>query len=833
MHLETDYLVIGCGAVGMAFVDTLLTETDAQILIVDRYAKPGGHWNFAYPFVTLHQPSQYYGVSSKELSRGRIEEKGLNKGLYEMASGGEINVYFEEVMQQTFLPSGRVQYFPMCEYKGNYEFESLLTQQKYTVDVHRKVVDCTILKTAIPATHTPNFTKDEEVQFIPLNDLPRIQQAPAGFIVIGGGKTGVDACLWLLENHVTPDAITWIVSRDAWWLNRENLQPTMQFFEKTMGTQAAQTEAIAQAESIPTLFDRLEEVGVFLRIDSTIRPQMFHGATISEREVEELRKIKHIVRMGRVKHIAKDQIHLDQGVIPTSVRHVHVDCSASAVTNLETKPIFQGNTITPQTVRAFQPLFSAAFVAYVEANYEGDEKKNELCNVVQLPNHDTDWIPMMAAQMTNQFTWSQDKELRRWVRENRLDGYGKMVRNVDREDIEKMAILRKMRDHALPALLKLQQFSQELESSNSPNMKNPQLQVKRKMFFQNRLVDMPESEMEIEAGEVLVKIEKFAYTSNNITYAAAGDLLGYWKFFPPMGQETGGWGVIPVWGFAEVTNSKVAEISEGERLFGYFPPASQVKMRPTAIAPGRFVEASPHRTQLPAGYNLYRRVDQDPTYNPDLDREQMLLWPLYVTAFCINDALIDKDWYGAKQVVIMSASSKTSIGTAYAIQGTEGSPTVIGVTSPRNLEVVQGLGIYDHSLTYDQVSDIDPQIPTVIVDMAGNAKVLAALHTHLGDQMKFTYNVGITHWADSRPQEGVIQERSKMFFAPGHIQKRMKEWGPKEFNQKSTQFLMGAAAKTQKWLEFRTVKGLEELASLHPAVCEGKIPANQGLIVEM
>ena len=833
MLLETDYLVIGCGAMGMAFVDTLLSETDAHILIVDRYAKPGGHWNFAYPFVTLHQPSQYYGVSSQELSKGRIEQKGLNKGLFEMATGAEVSVYFEEVMQQTFLPSGRVQYFPMCEYTGDNTFESIFGKEKYTVNVRRKLVDCTHLNTAIPATHTPNFTKEDGVNFIPLNDLPKLRQAPEGFVVIGGGKTGVDACLWLLENNVAPEEITWIVSRDAWWLNRENLQPTMQFFDKTMGTQADQVEAIAQAESVTDLFDRLEAAGVFLRIDESKRPQMFHGATISRLEVEELRKIKQVIRLGRVTHIGKHEISLEKGRIPTTPHHIHVDCSASAVTNLEIKPVFQGTTITPQTVRAFQPLFSASFIAHVEANYKGEEKQNELCQVVRLPNHDTDWIPMMAAQMTNQFTWSQDKALRRWVRANRLDGFSDLVKSVVKEDAQKMAILKKMRDNALPALLKLQQFIQELEPSNSSDMKNPQLQVRRKVFFENRLVDMPISDLEIGDGEILAKIEKFAYTSNNITYAAAGDMLGYWQFFPPMGQDTAGWGVIPVWGFAQVTASKVEDIAEGERIFGYFPPASQVKMKPSAIAPGRFIEASPHRTQLPAGYNLYRRLDQDPSYNPTWDKEQMLLWPLYVTAFCINDALMEKDWFGAQQVVIMSASSKTSIGTAYAIQGTEGSPKLIGVTSPRNLEVVQNLGIYDQSHTYDQVTEIPADIPTVIVDMAGNGKVLAKLHKHLGDQMKFTYNVGITHWADSRPQEGIIQERSKMFFAPGHIQKRMKEWGAKEFNQKSTQFLMQAAAKTQKWLEFKTIHGLEELASLHPAVCEGKIPANQGLIVEM
>ena len=247
--LETDYLVIGSGAMGMAFIDTLLSETDAQIVLVDRYAKPGGHWNVAYPFVTLHQPSQFYGVSSRELSKGNKDQVGWNKGLYELASGAEVSAYFDEVMKQVFLPSGRVQYFPLCNYTGDHQFESLLTGEQYSVTVRKKLVDCTYLNTQVPATHTPNFTVEGGVPFIPINDLPKLASPPAGFVIIGGGKTGVDACLWLLEQGIDPDKITWIISRDAWMLNRANAQPTEEFFVQSMGAQADQMEAIAQASS--------------------------------------------------------------------------------------------------------------------------------------------------------------------------------------------------------------------------------------------------------------------------------------------------------------------------------------------------------------------------------------------------------------------------------------------------------------------------------------------------------------------------------------------------------------------------------------------------------
>ena len=461
--LVTDYLIVGSGAVGMAFADTLLSETDATITIVDRYAKPGGHWNVAYPFVRLHQPSQYYGVSSKELSKGRKDQVGFNKGLAELASGDEVKAYFDDVMQHTFLPSGRVQYFPLCTYKGNNTFESILSGKEHEVKVNKKLVDCTFLNTSVPATHTPNFIIDEDVQFMPLNDLTKVKSRPEGFVVIGGGKTGIDACLWLLENDVDPDSITWIVSRDGWLLDRQNTQPTIEFFEDSLGAQAAQFEAISQASSIEDLFDRLEDAGVLIRIDESVRPQMFHGATISRLELEAMRRIKNVIRQGRVKQIQSNKIIMEKGEIKTSPKHIHVDCSASAIPNIRTKTVFQDSVITPQTVRAYQPVFSASFIAHVEASYEDDKIKNNLCQVVPLPNAYTDWIPMTAAQMVNQFTWSQDKSLRQWLRENRLDGFSAMVSRVDKNDADKMAILQRMKNNAMPAMMKLQQFMTELD----------------------------------------------------------------------------------------------------------------------------------------------------------------------------------------------------------------------------------------------------------------------------------------------------------------------------------------------------------------------------------
>ncbi|MGQ0798975.1 MAG: hypothetical protein ACT4NL_02530 [Pseudomarimonas sp.] len=463
--IQTDYLIVGSGAVGMAFADTLLSETDAHIVIVDRYPKAGGHWNVAYPFVTLHQPSAYYGVSSLELSKRRKDTVGWNQGLEDLASGAEVSAYFDEVMRHRFLPSGRVRYFPMSDYQGDGRFVSMLTGEQHQVEVSRKIVDATYLKTTVPATHTPNFNIEAGVSFMPLNDLPTVTAPPAGYVVVGGGKTGIDACLWLLQHGVAADAIQWIMPRDGWLLDRRNTQASDEFFCNTVGALAAQFEAAATAVSIADLFARLENAGVLLRIDPSVTPSMFHGATVSQAELEQLRRIKQVVRLGRVLRIEANQIVLQEGSIATSPQHLHIDCSASAITNLEMKPIFAGHVITPQTVRSYQPVFSAAFIAHIEASYPDDASKNALCNVVPLPNHATDWIRMMAALMVNQYHWSQDAGIGTWLLHNRLDPVSKMIRNVAESDSEKRALVGKMRSHAMPAMANLQNFIRQLDQA--------------------------------------------------------------------------------------------------------------------------------------------------------------------------------------------------------------------------------------------------------------------------------------------------------------------------------------------------------------------------------
>jgi len=460
--LETDYLIVGGGATGLAFADTLLAESDARITIVDRHGKPGGHWNDAYPFVTLHQPSAFYGVGSTELGTGRKDTTGLNRGLHELASGAEVSGYYDRVMSSHLLPSGRVSWFPMCDYgrdaSGGHRFRSLLSGATSTVDVRRKVVDATCNSPSVPSTHTPRFSVAPGVRLVPPNALPglwvgtRTAPLPRQFVVLGGGKTAMDTCIWLVQSGADPDAITWVVPRDSWLINRITTQPAEEFFDQSIGGQADQMEAFATATGTDDLFLRLEACGAVTRIDPERTPTMFHLATVAPGEVEVLRQVRDVVRLGRVRELRGDRMVLDHGEVEVGADALFVDCTASAVERRPRQPVFQGDTIVLQMLRLPQPAFSAALIAYVESHYADQEHQNVLCGPVAFPHTLAEYPASMMATMWNQFHWGQDQTLRRWIRASRLDGFGHLIAGADRADEHKQAILTRYKEQAMAAM---------------------------------------------------------------------------------------------------------------------------------------------------------------------------------------------------------------------------------------------------------------------------------------------------------------------------------------------------------------------------------------------
>ncbi len=380
------------------------------------------------------------------------------------ATSAELVSYYEQLMQ-AFLASGRVQYFPMSNYVGDYvddhTFKSLLSAETRNVSVRRKIVDTSYLNTSVPSTHPPKYAIAPGVKCVPLNELPRVKHPPSGYVVVGAGKTGIDAVLWLLDNGVAPDDICWITPRDAWLQDRANVQPGDEFFAQSYGAFAIQMEAVAQSESVADLFVKLEAAGQLLRLDANIQPSMYHGAVVSQAELTELRQIKNIVRLGRIERIEKDCIVLAQGTVASDPNRLYVDCSASAVERRPIVPVFAGNKITPQMVRTFQPTFSAAFIAHVEALHGAslsEAEMNELCAVIPMPDQPFHWLTMLAVGMTNQRRWSKNPELRSWIGRSRLDAFSVMASRVTPEETDKLALLQRFSKSAGPAAEKLPQL---------------------------------------------------------------------------------------------------------------------------------------------------------------------------------------------------------------------------------------------------------------------------------------------------------------------------------------------------------------------------------------
>jgi hypothetical protein len=365
-RLKADYLVVGAGAVGMAFVDSLITASDACVVMVDRRHAPGGHWHDAYPFVRLHQPSAYYGVNSLPLGEDRIDNWGTNIGLLERATAPEICGYYARVMQHSLLPSGRVEYFPNCEYLGDKRFVSRLTGETYEVDVGVAVVEANYLSPAVPATTPFPFEVEAGVRCIAINELSRLREMPSGYVIVGAGKTAMDACLWLLQNAVAPERIRWIKPRESWLVNREFAQAGEMVGSLIEGL-SLQMQAAAEAESRQDLFRRLEASEILLRVDQGVEPTMYKVATVDRNELAEMRRIRDVVRLGHVLRIERERIVLEAGSIPTDTNWIHVHCAAEGLNPAPAVPIFAEGRITLQSVRTGLPPFNAALIGYIEA----------------------------------------------------------------------------------------------------------------------------------------------------------------------------------------------------------------------------------------------------------------------------------------------------------------------------------------------------------------------------------------------------------------------------------------------------------------------------------
>ncbi len=422
--LETDYLVVGTGAAGMAFTDALLGHSDATVTLVDRRHAPGGHWIDAYPFVRLHQPSAFYGVSSVPLGLDGLDQSGINAGFHAMASADELCAYYAMVMDRHFLPSGRVRHHPCSDHAigpdGRHLITSRLTGAVQEVRVRRKLIDTGYLEGRIPATSPPPFEVAEGVRCVAAGDLVRLAEWPERYVVIGTGKTALDTCVWLLSQGVAASAIQWVRPREGWWLNRRFNQPGEGLPEFFAGV-GLQFKAMALGTSVDDVFARLEADGFFLRVDTGVVPTMSRGAIISEAELALLRQIRDVVRLGHVRRIERDRIVFDNDSVPTGPRTLHVHCAAAGLARPALRPIFEADRVTIQPLFWSFACYPAALLGVIEATIADTEEKNRVCPPIPYWDRPRDYLSSYLAMMAHDRARAAHPAVVAWTKSTRLN----------------------------------------------------------------------------------------------------------------------------------------------------------------------------------------------------------------------------------------------------------------------------------------------------------------------------------------------------------------------------------------------------------------------------
>jgi hypothetical protein len=469
-ELETDYLVVGAGAVGMAFVDAVIEDPTAEVVMVDRRGASGGHWLDAYPFVQLHQPSANYGVSSTPLGVDRIDDDGPNRGFYELAGAAEICGYFDGVLRHRLLPSGRVRFLPMTEHLGDGRIRSRLSGQEARVDARRRIVDATFLASRVPATDPPPFEVADGARCIPVGELVKIDQPPAGFVIVGAGKTAMDACTWLLLQGTPPDLITWIRPRDAWLLNRVHFQPRTGAIGTFEGV-VHEVEALAASATVDEAYDRLADAGVMLRLDPTVRPTMVRGATVSEAEVDGLRRIENVVRLGHVQRIETDRIVLTEGTIPTTPDHLHVHCAARGLPMDPPRPIFTDDTITLQSVIRMSPTLSAALTGFVETTDRSTVEKNRLLPPNPYSDTGFDFLRAMLVSLRTEMGWRDAPDVQAWLDQSRLNVLRELPETAEPERLRDLQ--GRFLTSVFPALERLQELAADVTPAERERFYEP------------------------------------------------------------------------------------------------------------------------------------------------------------------------------------------------------------------------------------------------------------------------------------------------------------------------------------------------------------------------
>lgn len=354
------------------------------------------------------------------------------------------------------------------------------------------------------------------------------------------------------------------------------------------------------------------------------------------------------------------------------------------------------------------------------------------------------------------------------------------------------------------------------------------IETDRSVLERTRLIDI--EPIDLQPGESRLRIDQFALTTNNITYGVFGDMLRYWRVFPAT-ESPDEWGRIPVWGFAEVVESRCEDLSVGERFFGFLPMASETIITPGRIDDRGVTDIAAHRSDLPGAYNRYQRTTSDPSYDSGREHHQMILYPLFFTSFVIDDFLIDNGDFGAEQIVISSASSKTAIGVAFLAKA-RGMKT-IGLTSASNRAFVESLDVYAEVIAYEELESVD-RVRSVYVDIAGNQDLLRSVHSHLSGVLEHSMIVGNTNWNHTPTDTGELAPPTPEFlFAPTQIAKRSKEWGGDELDRRISEAWRTYSAWTDTWIEFVPVVGPDAVVAVYETLCSGRPDPRLGYICSL
>jgi hypothetical protein len=360
-------------------------------------------------------------------------------------------------------------------------------------------------------------------------------------------------------------------------------------------------------------------------------------------------------------------------------------------------------------------------------------------------------------------------------------------------------------------------------------MKSTDFIVARDDLQQCKLIETQLSDAaELPDEALLVKVDRFAFTANNITYAVLGSQLKYWQLFPAPDN----FGNIPVWGFGDVIASRHPGITVGERLFGYFPMATHLVIEAADVSKRGLRDAAAHRQGVAPVYNAYARVSGDPAFAGRQGDYQALLRPLFMLSFLVDDYLNEHEFYGARSVMLSSASSKTAFGLAHLVHLRK-DIRVIGLTSAGNTKFVQSLGCYDEVVTYDRVTSLPSDSPVAFVDMAGNSDLRARLHRHFGDQMKYSGRIGLTHRSSSPNEPELPGAKPAWFFAPDQIRQRAKEWGPGGIDIRFSAAWSGFAPMLDRCLEVIEGRGATAVKQIYLDTLNGRVPPNQGHILSL